>query len=92
MRFELVRFGKRRDEASCREVARFLQLYLDGQLEEVRARRVNRHLERCRRCGMEARTYEAIKEAVARRKPDLDESSLERVRNFGRQIVEGGIE
>lgn len=87
-----LRFGRRRDEASCREVARFLQLYLDGQLEDFRARRVARHLERCRRCGMEAETYEAIKAALARRAGEVDHVSLQRLKDFGQRMAEGNVD
>jgi anti-sigma factor RsiW len=50
----------------CLRVSRVLQSYLDGVVDEVTARRVARHLERCRRCGAEADTYSAIKAALAR--------------------------
>lgn len=52
-------------EANCMQVRRVLQSYLDGEVDELTARRVGRHLEHCRRCGLNAETYEAIKEAPA---------------------------
>ncbi len=78
------------EEASCAEVARVLQSYLDGHVDEVTAHRVARHLEACRRCGLEARTYDAIKQALARRRTDLDGGALERLRSFGERLVEEG--
>jgi len=78
------------EEATCAEVARVLQSYLDGQVDEVTARRVARHLEACRRCGLEAHTYESIKEALARRKADVDAEALERLLSFGERLVEEG--
>lgn len=77
-------------EATCAEVGRVLQSYLDGQVDEMTARRVARHLEACRRCGLEARTYEAIKEALARQRTDVDAAALERLRSFGERLVEEG--
>lgn len=76
-----------RDEATCAEVARVLQRHLDGEIDELTARRVERHLERCRRCGLEARTYEAIKDALSRAAP-VDRGALERLREFGRRLAD----
>lgn len=53
--------------ASCLELRRTLQRYLDGEVDESTARRTARHLEVCRRCGLEEDTYRKIKRAVARR-------------------------
>lgn len=57
-----MRFHRPTDEAGCREMSRTLQAYLDGHVDEVTARRVARHLEACRRCGLEAEVYTRIKE------------------------------
>lgn len=73
--------------ASCREVGRVLQAYLDGQVDEVTARRVGTHLEACRRCGMEAHVYEELKQALARHAPNVDAALVERVQAFGRELV-----
>ena len=75
-------------EASCTEVAAVLQSYLDGQVDDVTARRVSRHLEHCRRCGLEAETYEAIKDAIARRGRDVDHEALERLRAFAERLAD----
>lgn len=48
----------------CRQVAKVLQRYLDGELDPTTAHRVDEHLEVCRRCGLDARTYRAIKAAI----------------------------
>jgi anti-sigma factor RsiW len=66
-----------------------LQSYLDGQVDEVTARRVARHLEVCRRCGLEVETYTRIKESLARR-GGVDPEAVERLRAFGAQLVESG--
>ncbi len=77
-------------EATCAEVAQVLRSYLDGQVDDLTARRVHRHLEHCRRCGLEAQTYEAIKEAVARRSRRVDPEALARLRAFSERLAEEG--
>jgi len=77
-------------EATCAEVAQVLQSYLDGHVDDLTARRVGRHLEHCRRCGLEAETYQAIKDALARRGRDVDARSLDRLRAFGERLAEEG--
>ncbi|MFJ9012553.1 anti-sigma factor family protein [Streptomyces canus] len=63
------------------QVARVLQTYLDGETDEVTARRVAAHLEDCHRCGLSVETYREIKSALARRsEPDAD--AVERLRAF----------
>ena len=84
-----VRMRGTPDVASCREVARALQSYLDGEVDELTARRVGRHLERCRRCGLEAQTYAEIKQALSRRGPGVvDPAAVERLRAFGDQLLD----
>jgi anti-sigma factor RsiW len=82
------RRSNREAMAACREVGRVLQPYLDGQVDEVTARRVNEHLEACRRCGLEANVYEELKAALARRATDVDPTVVERVQSFGRDLVD----
>ncbi|GAC1376919.1 MAG: hypothetical protein NVSMB4_06080 [Acidimicrobiales bacterium] len=77
-----------RETASCVQVMRALQSYLDGQIDEVTARRVANHLEACRRCGLEASTYLEIKAALARKASSVDQRALDRLRAFGAALVE----
>lgn len=82
--------GRRRDVASCREVGRSLHRYLDGELDEVTARRLARHLEMCRRCGLEVRTYTEIKRALARSGQEtVDADSLGRLQDFAERLMHG---
>ncbi len=85
-----MRRGRGRQEATCAKVAQVLQSYLDGHIDDLTARRVRRHLEHCRRCGLEAETYHAIKEALGRRGHDIDAQSLERLRAFGQRLADEG--
>jgi anti-sigma factor RsiW len=77
-----------KEMASCMQVMRVLQSYLDGHTDEVTARRVANHLEACRRCGLEAATYRAIKASLARKAGPLDEATVERLRAFGAALGE----
>ncbi|MGR8009497.1 zf-HC2 domain-containing protein [Streptomyces hypolithicus] len=70
------------------QVARVLQSYLDGESDEITARRVAAHLEDCRRCGLEASAYREIKNALARRET-LDSGAVARLRGFGESLMHG---
>lgn len=72
--------------AGCREAGRLLQCYLDGELDEFTARRVAAHLEDCRRCGLEAATFSAIKDALARRAA-VPPGAAERLRAFSEDLL-----
>lgn len=81
-----MRIHSRREATfGCMGVARVLQAYLDGEIDEVTARRVSGHLEGCRRCGMKARTYRAIKDSIART-GSLDELARRRLEEFARRV------
>lgn len=77
------------DIASCREVGHVLQTYLDGELDELAAARITRHLKLCRRCGMEATTYAEIKASLSRRGTrHVDPTAVDRLRAFGEELIE----
>ena len=75
---------------SCHEVSLVLQAFLDDETDEVAASRVAHHLHDCVRCGMEAATYERIKQSVGRDRPALDPLTVARLRRFGEQLAAGG--
>lgn len=85
-----IRRRRGEGEANCMQVARVLQSYLDGQVDDLTARRVRRHLEHCRRCGLKSETYEAIRDAIARRGRHVDADALDRLREFGERLAEEG--
>jgi anti-sigma factor RsiW len=83
-------FHRRPDRPmNCMQVGRRLQRYLDGEIDEVTARRIMRHLEDCRRCGMEAAAYAAIKASLARR-GEVPDETVERLREFGERLLREG--
>jgi len=81
-------FGHER-EASCRQVMRVLQAFLDGQADEQTALRVARHLKDCRRCGLEASVYRDIKNALRRQRAEVPSAALARLDDFTGHLVIG---
>lgn len=73
----------------CLRVTRVVQSYLDGVVDEVTARRVAEHLEQCRRCGLEADTYRAIKDALDRRE-HTPVDAVDRLRAFAEHLTGDG--
>lgn len=79
----------RLSRSECHEAARFLQHYLDGELDTARAVSVAEHLETCRRCGLEAHTYESIKIAISATSTTEHRSAdqtVERLRSFAEEL------
>lgn len=74
---------------SCHQVGELLQHYLDGELDASRSQRLADHLEDCRRCGLEAETYERIKQSLAEQRPEVAPDSLARLREFGTRLARG---
>jgi len=77
--------------SGCLRVTRALQSYLDGEVDEVTSATVAKHLEECRRCGLEASTYRAIKSATTDAGPDVapvDAEAIERLRRFAEDLAE----
>jgi predicted anti-sigma-YlaC factor YlaD len=75
----------RLSRSDCRQVAKVLQSYLDGETEAPTSSMVAEHLEVCRKCGLEASTYLAIKTAIAASSPEsrpVDEDPVARLRDF----------
>lgn len=79
----------RHDELRCKEVAGVLQRYLDGELDDLRTRQVERHLIDCLRCGMAAETYTEIKRSLRRAAGPVPAEALERLRAFTEELAAG---
>jgi anti-sigma factor RsiW len=74
---------------TCTEVGKLLQRYLDGHLDPPRGERLSAHLEDCRRCGLEADTYERIKLSLGGDAFPVPADSLARLREFGDRLARG---
>lgn len=77
----------------CRQVAQVLQDYLDGEVDLDTAHMVHDHLEECRRCGLEASTYRAIKTAIpmaetTKSPVEVDPQAIERLRRFAHDLAQ----
>lgn len=72
----------------CFRTSRVLQNYLDGETDDLTAARVAEHLEECRRCGLQAATYQAIKKALRSGNRDVEELALRRLRTFSHSLAE----
>ncbi|MDP8928098.1 MAG: zf-HC2 domain-containing protein [Actinomycetota bacterium] len=79
---------RREDALDCREVARVLQTYLDHELDQYSVRKVSRHLEVCRRCGLEASTYRQLKQRLSDLSRPVDPEVIERLRNFADKLTD----
>jgi anti-sigma factor RsiW len=91
MKRRIVRGLVRRDRPMpCDQVARWLQHYLDGELDARRSERLVAHLDDCRRCGLEAATYESIKQALMQRQSVTGhDETIARLRNFAERLARG---
>jgi anti-sigma factor RsiW len=81
----------RRRRLMCPEVARTLQSYLDGRIDDEWAARVAEHLEDCRRCGLKAQTYSDLKAALARQGSEVRPETLAELRSFAEGLMRGEI-
>ena len=87
-RWPAIRSG---ETLSCPEVGRLLQRFLDGELtDEVEVEMLSDHLDECKRCGLEADTYRKIKAALASRRTPVPPESVDRLREFGEHLANGG--
>lgn len=77
------------EQLTCPEVGRLVQRYLDGELEsQAEIDALAAHLDDCRRCGLEAETYQKIKDALGTRTVEVPQDSVDRLREFGRSLTE----
>ncbi len=74
----------------CPEVRLRLQRYLDGEIDVEWAARVRDHLDDCRRCGLEADTYQALKAKLESRGPGVPEELVAHLRQFAEGLLPDG--
>ncbi len=81
-------FGNR-DMTNCHKALRLVQAAIDGELDDATLARVNAHLAACRKCGMTADTYRAIKASIATRgNTQLDPAILAELTEFARNLTQ----
>jgi len=80
-----------RGGSSCIQVARTLQRYLDGDLDDDTRAKVAGHVAVCRRCGLDEQAYHDIKDALARRGGAIPDAPIDRLRAFAAELSGGGI-
>lgn len=81
-------YRRKTSPASCREVGRVLQNYLDSEMDPEWAARVGEHLEACKDCGLEEETYREIKSSLGRQQPSANDDAVARLREFGRSLTD----
>lgn len=88
--WDRLRPGTRQDTdaARCEKVRQVVQNYLDGELDDMETDRVRRHLEACRRCGLDAQTYRAVKRALSGMGREPDERALRRLHDFAEGLCD----
>lgn len=79
-----------RDRIECMRVRPLLQSFLDGELDEAQRRRVATHLEACRRCGLEASTYRALKRRLGALGQPVDRDAVARSIEFVDRLARDG--
>lgn len=73
---------------SCLKALPLLQSFIDGELDADAAARVARHLENCRRCGLEMAIYRELQDSL-RKQIHVPEAALARLDQFVHSL-EGG--
>lgn len=70
----------------CARVARVLQAYLDGELDDRHTAMVASHLEHCHRCNIEADVYERVKDQLRELHEQPDQAAIARLRHFADHV------
>jgi anti-sigma factor (TIGR02949 family) len=79
-----------RTPPDCREVAKVLQSFLDGELPEDQTDKVAEHVEHCERCGIEADVYLQVKESLRDLRTPPDREAMQRLHAFAENLVVHG--
>lgn len=73
----------------CRQVARVLQAYLDGELPEDAHEVVSAHLRHCERCGIDARVHRDVKRSLQGLATRPDPRAIARLRAYAAELQQG---
>lgn len=84
--------GKTQGGLSCHEVALNLQVFLDKEADPNTAEKIEIHLADCKKCGMKASTFKAIKSVIEESSTPVPSHTLMQLREFSDSILLGDIE
>ena len=66
-----------------------LQRFLDDELEgDRKIDSLVKHLDECKRCGLEADTYQRIKQSLEDRRIEVSPAPVARLREFGERLAD----
>lgn len=75
--------GTPRAQNPCGEVRRWLQVYLDDEIQdEAMVMRLASHLDLCQKCRREARTFSELKSCLRKLQPPTDPAALIRLETY----------
>lgn len=77
-----------RDRIACMRIRPLLQPFVDGELDDAQRRRVARHLEACRRCGLAAATFEALTQRLHDFDGPVDGDAVTRLERFVEDLTD----
>ncbi len=83
-----MRLRRRSDEARCRDVARTLQAYPDGQVDEFNGATRRPPPLACRRCALDAEISTRMNIPLSRMERDVSSLPLARLRHFDIRLTE----
>lgn len=81
-----------RREMSCGDVLEVLQAHLDGEVDAETARKVAKHLDKCRICDHEASVYTRIKSGLTSKRRVIDPVVLGQLEQFADRLVSEGVQ
>jgi anti-sigma factor RsiW len=76
-----------RDRMECMRIRRVLQSFLDGELDGAQREWVAAHLDACRRCGLDAVTYESLRRRLSGFDQSVDPEAIARLERFVDQLA-----
>lgn len=77
-----------RDRIECMRLRPTLQSLLDGEVTPAERDRVIAHLEACRRCGLSASAYRALKHELQALEPASSPEAVARLETYLQEFVD----
>jgi hypothetical protein len=80
---------RRRDGKLCQEALDHIQELVDRELPSNRLAHLDKHLDACQRCGVEADVIRDLKEAIARVGSECNPDSVAKLEDLARSLCDG---